>query len=399
MIKIKKHLNLLLTTIISFFCLINALALDIESSNGVLINLNENKIIAEKNKDEIVSIASLTKIMTSIIAIENITDFNQKVIITKEMTEGLLEQNVFILWLRVGEILTLKDLLYGTFITSGGDATQSLVLSVSKNEDEFVKLMNDKVVELGLKNTSFSNAIGLDDKLNYSTVEEVSIILKHALKNKIFKDMFFTKEYTFSNNSRTIKPSIASYNEREKYEISNIVGSKTGFTKQAGLSLASIYNDSINDINYMLVTTGGGTNNKNPVHLKDSLTVYKYYQENYKYYTLFKKGDTLLEIKVKNKNNLFYFFEEDFNYFYNKSFDKNKVKIEYDGIEYITKTTSKNEKLGILRIFYDDELIKEEIIRSNKSIVYNNYFYFLIVPVVFILFLFRNYVIINFKGE
>ena len=127
-----------------FFICSSVYSLDIESSNGLLINMNDFSIIDEKNKDEVVSVASLTKIMTSIVAIENIKDFSEKITITKDMIKGLIEENAYVLWLRPGQKLTYKDILYATFITSAADATKALAISISGSEEEFVKLMNDK---------------------------------------------------------------------------------------------------------------------------------------------------------------------------------------------------------------------------------------------------------------
>ena len=136
-------------------------------------------------------LASLTKIMTTIVAIENIEDLNKTVTMTSNMFKGLYEENAYQIGLRVGDVVTYKDLLYGTFIASGADATRGLTLSLTNSEDEFVKLMNDKAIELGLTNTYFTNPIGLDEDGQKSTVDDVAKLLKYALKNETFKNEFF----------------------------------------------------------------------------------------------------------------------------------------------------------------------------------------------------------------
>ena len=147
-----------------------ALDLDITSSNAVMYNLNDNEIIYEKNKDEEVSIASLTKIMTCIVALENIDNLDEKIVLTNKDFEGLIEQNAAQAGFRVGEEVTYKDLLYGLMLPSGADAAQALARNIAGSNEEYVELMNKKVKELKLKHTHFVNTTGLDIDNHYSSV-------------------------------------------------------------------------------------------------------------------------------------------------------------------------------------------------------------------------------------
>ena len=372
-----------LTIIVVFFMCSNVYSLNIESTNGLLINMNDFTIVAEKNKDKIVSVASLTKIMTSIVAIENINNYDEKVVITNKTLKGLAEQNAYVIGLKPGQTLTIKDVLYATFIVSAADATRTLVLSIADTEEDFVQLMNDKAKELKLTNTSFGNPIGLDDKSTYSTLNDVSIILNYALQNIEFMELFKTKTYTLSDNSLSIQPSINFYNNK-KYDLSNIVGSKTGYTRKAGLSLASVYYDSINDINYMFITSGGGTNQKNPIHLKDAIKTYLYYQENFKYHNIYNEGDLILEIDVKDQDSIKYFIDQDLMYYSDKSFNKDYIHILYDGPTVIEEDMIKNTKLGNLKIYYADELLYEKEIFSTRDTLYNTYNSDLIYLIIFV---------------
>jgi D-alanyl-D-alanine carboxypeptidase (penicillin-binding protein 5/6) len=370
----------------------NVFSLDIQSQNGVLINLNDNTIIDEKSKDEVVSIASLTKIMTSLVAIENIDDLEQKVVIKNTMFSKLIGSNAYIIYLKDGQQLTIKDLLYATFISSAADATMALVLSLTNTEKDFVDLMNKKAEEIGLKNTKFANPVGLDDEFNYSTVYEVSKLLNHALENPEFEKLFETKKYTLSDQSQTLISSLNSYN-KHGYNFDNIIGSKTGFTSKAGLSLASIYNDNINNIKYMLVTTGGGVDRNNPIHVIDAFNIYNYYQENFKYHKVFNKGDLILEVEVKNKDSLKYYIDKEIYCFSDKSFDKTNVIIDYNGIKYIDKTMNKKEKLGTIKIIYDNETLFTKEIELKENIRYDSYLSYLIISVtavVGVVFVYQN---------
>ena len=150
----------ILLTLIILFSFINVSALEISSENYALYNLNNNEIVLEKNKDEFTQIASLTKIMTTIVAIENIENFDETITMTSEMFKGLYEQNAYQIGLRVGEKVTYNDLLYGTLIASGADATRGLTISIAGSEEAYVELMNKKAKELKLKNTIFKNPVG-----------------------------------------------------------------------------------------------------------------------------------------------------------------------------------------------------------------------------------------------
>ena len=182
----------------------NVGALELNSKNAVLYNLNENKIIYEENKDEITSIASLTKIMTTLVAIENITNWNEKVTLNYKVFEGLAEANAAVIGLRIGQTVTYNDLIYGMFLASGADATRAIAMSISGSEEKFVELMNKKATELGMKNTSFKNTTGLEANGQYSTVNDVAILLSKALENKKFEEVFTANSYTFSDNSMTV---------------------------------------------------------------------------------------------------------------------------------------------------------------------------------------------------
>ena len=143
----------------------------------ILYNLKDDKVIYEKSPDDRVNIASLTKIMTALVAIENIDDYNKQIIITRKMLENL-PNDLSKVGFKVGEVVTYNDLIYGILLKSGADATNSVAISVSGNIDEFVKLMNKKAEELDMNNSSFSNTIGIEGDNHYSTARDISKLLK-----------------------------------------------------------------------------------------------------------------------------------------------------------------------------------------------------------------------------
>ena len=161
---------------------------ELNSKKGIVYDLTDNKILYEKDSESISSIASLTKIMTTIVAIENINNYDQVVTFTNEMKQ-LVRWDASVAGLKVGDKVTYKDLLYASILPSGADATIALALSTSGSIKNFTDKMNAKAKELGLNNTSFVNVTGLDEENHYSTAKDVLDLLKYALNNKLFKEI------------------------------------------------------------------------------------------------------------------------------------------------------------------------------------------------------------------
>lgn len=350
-------------------------ALEIDSTNAILYNLNEDKVIFEKNSNEITSIASLTKIMTTIVAIENIEDLDAKVTITERDFNGLYDASLA--GFEVDDEVTYRDLLYGTMLPSGAEASQALANNISGSINGFVELMNEKAKELGMKNTHFVNTSGLDINNHYSTVYDVALLLKYCLKNETFKTIFESTSYKTSNGELTLYSTFRYTTIKYNYKNDYILGAKTGYTDDAGKCLASIAYDQGNDILYLLVTTGANTGTDAAYHIKDATNIYTYYFENYGYVNLIDENELLVSIKTKySKNKYLNFYAKEDVRFYTKEdeFDKNKIKIIYDGVNTIDQSIKKGEKLGTVSIYYDDEYINSlDIILNGEykfSIIY-----------------------------
>ena len=350
-------------------------ALEINSKHAILYNLNEDKIIFEKNSNEITSIASLTKIMTTIVAIENIENVDAKVKITEKDFNGLYDASLA--GFEVGDEVTYRDLLYGTMLPSGAEASQALANNISGSVNGFAGLMNEKAKELGMKNTHFINTSGLDINNHYSTVYDVALLLKYCLNNKTFKTIFESTSYKTSNGELTLYSTFRYTAIKYNYKSDYILGAKTGYTDDAGKCLASIAYDQNNDILYLLVTTGANTSTDDAYHIKDATNIYTYYFENYGYVNLVDKDELLVSIKTKYSKNKYlnFYAKEDVSFYTKKDeFDKNKIKIIYDGVNIIDQSIKKGEKLGTVGIYYDDEYINSlDIILNDEykfSIIY-----------------------------
>ncbi len=347
-----------------FIVSINADELNLSSDKYILYNMNDDNVLMEHNSDEKTQIASLTKIMTTIVAIENVKDYNKKITITKEMFNDVA-WDVATAGYKVGDKVTYNDLFYGAILPSGADAVNALAYTVFGNYDAFIKKMNEKAKQLGLKNTKFSNPIGLYDENNYSSAKDVSTLLIYALKNTKFKEIFTTKNYT-STNGVKMKSTIESYNSKNgNADLNYITGAKTGYIKKAGYCLATTAE--IDGIEYLLVTLNAYSTGA--PHIKDAVKTYKYYSENYSYKNIVKKNTIVVtlstkysknkEIDIKANKNIKQYLKNDFN-------SKN-IEYKYDGEKYVTPFTKQGTKLGTIEIKYNNKTLdKFDLIYSQK---------------------------------
>ena len=209
--------------IISFIFIMNVNSLELNSKYSYIYNIKENKIMYENDSKKQIPVASLTKIMTAIIAIENNNDLEKEVTMINSDFRDMYEYAVA--GFKVGDKVTVKDLLYGVLLPSGSDAVNAVVRVTTNTEEDFVKLMNEKVKELGLVNTHFSNPIGKDEG-NYSSMYDIAQILEYALSNEIFKEIFMSS--TYKVNNLTLKGPLSRTTDI-------ISGAKTGFTYDAVL--------------------------------------------------------------------------------------------------------------------------------------------------------------------
>ena len=354
----KKVGYIILTIILIIPLGINALEIeDLNSKNVIVYNKDEGKIIYEKNADEKTKIASLTKIMTTIIAIENIEDLNEKVTITSSMLNGI-PYDASTAGLKVGETYTYDELLYASMIPSGADATQALAISLTGSIKNFVKKMNDKAKELDMENTNFINTTGLDEEGHYSTAKDVLTLLNYSLENETFKKYFEAtiNNYTLSNGLE-LKSTLKHYNNLG-YDLSYVKGSKTGYTGDAGLCLGTLSN--IDNTNIITITINAPYENRNK-NVIDLNTIYTSLKKNYSKINLVEEEELLTTLKTKyaKEDNTRIRATKTISRYIEKPYNEENLKIEYIGEEEISSTIDKGEQVGTIKIYYKDEFIEE----------------------------------------
>ena len=300
----------------------------LSAASAIVIDQDSKRVLYSKNAYEPKLIASTTKIMTALVAIEN-SDINK----TITVDDSVLKAYGSAIYIEIGEKLTIKDLLYGLMLRSGNDAALVIANNVCKNEKEFVKLMNQKALELGMKNTIFFNPHGLeedDGNGNTSTAYDMAILMANAMNNKEFANITKTKSYTVKTNKKT-------YVWKNKNKLLNTyqytTGGKTGFTKKARRTLVS---SASKDHKKLIVVT---LNDPNDFNNHKNL-----YEEYFKKYDLVK---IIYHKKYKLKN---------------KNFKKNLI-IKNDIKVLLTKNEKKNIKINI-------NLNKQQKFSNNNQVGY-----------------------------
>lgn len=331
----------LLTFIISLFvCISNVFA--ISASSYIVMDMDNNDVIMGDNIHDKRLIASTSKIMTCIIAIEN-GDLDE--IVTVD--ESILKAVGSSIYLEVGEKISLKDLLYGMMLRSGNDAATMIAVNISESMGKFAKLMNEKAIELKMENSHFINSHGLEDEKgngNTSTAYDMALLTSYAMKNKTFRKIFSTKNYTAKSSSKTY--SWASKNKLLSYDY--ITGGKTGYTQKAHRTLVTT--GSIDNKNVVVVTLNDGND------WNDHKNLYNIIRDNYQKINLLKKDDFHITDDTVYIENTLYIKNS-----YSKIISNDAIK-DYK-IKYYLKSKSSykdDDNVGSANIYLNDKLIHSE---------------------------------------
>lgn len=262
--------------------MIHEITENISSTNAILIDLRTGRTVCEKNSTAVIYPASLTKIMTAIVAIENMPDpAGAQITVSDETVQRLIRENASVAGFSAGETLTGTDMLYGCLLASGGDASLSLAEYVSGSEEAFVGLMNKKAAELGCDDTNFVNATGLHNLKHVTTASDMAKIFSYALKNSVFKEIITSSKYYSSPTDQhpygiTMTSTVFAAFSSAGADMGGVVGGKTGYTPEARQCLATYYEKG--DLRYILVTFGAGDGtNKTYDSAKDAAKIYESY--------------------------------------------------------------------------------------------------------------------------
>ncbi len=312
------------------------------ASSYTLMDAKTGRVLLSKDKDNSMLIASITKIMTSIIVLENTSIDN---IVTVD--DSILKSYGSGIYIQIGEEISVKDLLYGLMLRSGNDAAIMLATYISGSEEEFVKLMNEKAKELHMTNTTFNNSSGLDEnKGNYSTTYDMALLTKYAMNNKIFMEIVGTKSYVTKTNFKSY--SWTNKNKLLKYDF--ITGGKTGYTEKAKRTLVTTAN--INNMDLIVVTI------RDSDDWNTHLDLYNYAKENYIAYKVLNKS----KFKIENDT-----------YFNGTFYIKNDIYIPFKKEE--TGSLISHIKLYKTKNYQDNDVIGENQILYKNKVIYTEPIY------------------------
>jgi len=250
----------------------------LNSSNAILIRLTDDAVLMQKNSEEKIYPASLTKMMTAIVAIENLPDLKEEIKLTNSTFQGLYEADASLADFQPDEQVKAIDLLYGVLLPSGAECCIAIADQIAGSEQNFVKIMNQKAAGLGMDNTHFENATGLHDENHYTTVKDLSILLRCALQNDTFREIFTSSRH--STQSTNKHPGGITFYSTMFEDLNNqsiidgeILGGKTGYTDEAGLCLASLAK--VGKQEYILISAGAkGDHYSEQYNITDALAVY-----------------------------------------------------------------------------------------------------------------------------
>ena len=316
---------------------INVLGLNVPSRSAILIDQDTGRVLYSKNINEKRLIASTTKIMTAIIAIESgklddVVTINDSV--SKSYGSGI--------YIKPGEKITLRELVYGLLLRSGNDAALAIEDYLG-GHDKFITKMNIKAKEIGMKNTHFENASGLDEESeNLSTVYDMALLMKYANNNYDFREIDGAKKITVKTNKNTY---IWHNKNKLLYSYKYATGGKTGYTIRAKRTLVT--SASKNDVNLICVTFVDKDDFN--THKK----IYEYGFNNYKRYLIINKK----KLRINGYNNIFI----KNNYYYLLKQSENK-KITTKFIKYRNK-----DKIGYISVKMGNKEVHKEPVYINKN--------------------------------
>ena len=312
------------------------------ASSMVAVDLDNDYIYFDVNKDDKRLIASITKIMTAIVTIENI-DIDKEITVGKEVLKAYGSA----IYINVGEKITIRDLLYGLIMRSGNDAAVVLAKNVAGSMEGFANLMNEMASKIGMSNSYFVNSHGLeenDGSANHSTARDMAILTKYAMNNATFREIFSTKKYISKSSQKTY-----SWTNKNKLLHSEdyITGGKTGFTEKARRTLVTT--GARNNINVVVVTLNDGND------FSDHRNMYEEIFRNYEAIKVLDRNN----IKIKNekvyKDDTLYLDED----IYISVKSKNdKIDVSYE--LYDEKKYSSGDVVGFVNVKLNEKLVRKE---------------------------------------
>lgn len=339
----------ILGLILVFAYVQNANAITPSAKSAVLIDVKSANVLYQKNAHQKLPMASTTKIMTAICAIEN-GNLDDVVEVDKSAV-GVEGSSMY---LGYGEKITLRNLIYGLMLASGNDAAVAISIHISGSVEEFVKLMNETAKKIGANNTSFETPNGLDGENHYTTAYDLALITRYALNNKDFKEIVKTSKITIDWDGKDYDRTLTNHNKLLK-TYDGATGVKTGFTKKSGRCLVSSAKRDGTEV--VAVTLNC------PNDWKEHTNMLDYAFENYKTVRVIKKGDYAksFEVDFSDVKSVPAEFLNDVYVLVNKN-EQNDILIKYETETRLKAPVKFNQKTGTAKVILNGNVVGEALI-------------------------------------
>lgn len=363
-----KKFMLFLILLFVFITPISAEDLTLNAKSSILIEASTGKILYEKNKDERYAPASMTKMMSLVIIMDNIYNGNlrlDEMVKTSKNASGMGGSQIF---LKEGEEMSVDDMLKGITIGSANDATVALAERIAGSEEAFVKIMNEYAKKLGLKNTHFKNCTGLDENDHYSSAYDMSVIARELVKHE--KILNYSSIYeTYLRSDTDNKFWLVNTNKLVRF-YKGVDGLKTGYTDTAGYCLtATINKDNMRVIAVVMGEDSSTTRNSEVSGLLD------YAYNLYKKDTYITKEEVLGNAKVE-KGNVEYaniVTIDDISIINKKEYKRGEIKFELD-LKNLKAPIKKGDIVGKIKVIENGNIISEADVTVDKNIDKAGYF-------------------------
>ncbi len=331
-----KKLIILMILIIPF----KVAALTTSARSAIMMDMDNGRILYSKDINRQQSVASISKIMTAVLAIES-GRMDEMVTIGDEIDKSYGSG----IYITKGEEIKLRDLVYGLMLRSGNDASYAIAQYVAG--DLFVKMMNDKAKEIGMINTKFNNPNGLDEEAgNYSTAYDMAVLTSYANKLEEYQKIVQTKSYDVKTNKNTYH-----WVNKNKllFSYQYSTGGKTGYTKEAKRTLVTTAQK--DNLNLVVVTLNDGND------FADHQKLFEYGFNNYYRYELLPKGNLNIPDKLYSAYNLS--LKEGFTYTL-----KNDEKVY---LNFVLSDKPQNGEVGLAKVVVNNQVIHQENIYATKK--------------------------------
>ena len=342
--------------------------LHLSSQNYILYSVDSDSVVASQHRDKKIAAASINKVLTTITALDLLKGENlDKEIEVDPIIFSSLSPIASTAGLYAYQTISLREVLYGIILDSGADAANLISYYLTGEVDGLVAHMNKKAKEIGMIDTFMKNTNGLDAQGQHTTLNDLLALLKYALQNEDFVDIY-TKEYHQLKNdpSNTFNNHILSAVKRKNFPL--IYGAKSGYTSLALYSLSSIASNG--EYDYLFISTQAkGEDYTDNFAIDDAIDVYEYMFDHFYTIDLIEEGSLKDQFKIKNRLKEYeIFYKQDVKAMVSDGFIDANLKHEFVYEEDLKAPLEAGTKLGEHRIFYEDELVYEETIFAEKDI-------------------------------